>query len=99
MSNLFLVYKLLYGMHWLTASIVFCNKRSSRGGFDLDKIIAFLKKHDICQLYVIGGDGTHRGAFRIHEGCMERVSSLCLSFSHVSSPLAMLLSMQKQETY
>lgn len=45
---------------------------SSRGGFDLDKIIAFLKKHDICQLYVIGGDGTHRGAFRIHEGCMER---------------------------
>ena len=44
---------------------------SSRGGFDLEKILAFLKKRKINQLYVIGGDGTHRGAFRIHEGCME----------------------------
>jgi 6-phosphofructokinase 1 len=48
---------------------------SSRGGFDLEAILAFLKKYDIKQLYVIGGDGTHRGAFRIHEGCMEHVSS------------------------
>lgn len=45
---------------------------SSRGGFDLDKICSFLKKKKICQLYIIGGDGTHRGAFCIHEGCMER---------------------------
>ncbi|CAB9518141.1 phosphofructokinase 5, chloroplastic [Seminavis robusta] len=44
---------------------------SSRGGFDLEAILAFLKKYDVNQLYVIGGDGTHRGAFRIHEGCME----------------------------
>ena len=44
---------------------------SSRGGFDLEKIINFLKAKKINQLYVIGGDGTHRGAFRIHEGCME----------------------------
>ena len=44
---------------------------SSRGGFDLDKILEFLRVYDIQQLYVIGGDGTHRGAFRIHEGCME----------------------------
>lgn len=49
---------------------------SSRGGFDLDIILEFLKKHKINQLYVIGGDGTHRGAFRIHEGCMEAVSTL-----------------------
>lgn len=47
---------------------------SSRGGFDLDKIIGFIEKMQIKQLYVIGGDGTHRGAFRIHEGCMENVS-------------------------
>jgi 6-phosphofructokinase 1 len=47
---------------------------SSRGGFDLEKIIAFLESKQISQLYVIGGDGTHRGAFTIHEGCMERVS-------------------------
>jgi 6-phosphofructokinase 1 len=46
---------------------------SSRGGFDLDKILAFLKERNISCLFVIGGDGTHRGAFRIHEGCMEKV--------------------------
>jgi 6-phosphofructokinase 1 len=37
---------------------------SSRGGFDLEKILHFLKKHEISCLFVIGGDGTHRGAFR-----------------------------------
>jgi 6-phosphofructokinase 1 len=45
---------------------------SSRGGFDMDKILAFIKSKDIRQLYVIGGDGTHRGAFKIHETCMEK---------------------------
>jgi 6-phosphofructokinase 1 len=34
--------------------------RSSRGGFDIDKILDFLVAKDISQLYVIGGDGTHR---------------------------------------
>jgi 6-phosphofructokinase len=47
---------------------------SSRGGFDLEKILDFLESKKVNQLYVIGGDGTHRGAFSIHEGCMERVS-------------------------
>jgi hypothetical protein len=47
---------------------------SSRGGFDLEKIIGFLKAKKVNQLYVIGGDGTHRGAFLIHEGCMSKVS-------------------------
>lgn len=46
---------------------------SSRGGFDLEKIIAFIDRMNIKQLYVIGGDGTHRGAFRIHERCIEKV--------------------------
>eukprot|EP00536_Pseudo-nitzschia_multiseries_P008265 jgi/Psemu1/257035/estExt_Genewise1Plus.C_2080027 len=45
---------------------------SSRGGFDLEKILDFLKSKKITCLFVIGGDGTHRGAFRIHEGCMEK---------------------------
>lgn len=45
---------------------------SSRGGFDLDKIITFIQKMNIKQLYVIGGDGTHRGAYIIHEECMNR---------------------------
>jgi len=44
---------------------------SSRGGFDLSATVSFLRKHRVDQLYVIGGDGTHRGAFRIHEECMR----------------------------
>ena len=46
--------------------------RSSRGGFDIDKIIDFLTSRDISQLYIIGGDGTHRGAYAIHQACQER---------------------------
>mmetsp|Transcript_5059 Transcript_5059/g.10336 ORF Transcript_5059/g.10336 Transcript_5059/m.10336 type:complete len:573 (-) Transcript_5059:105-1823(-) len=45
--------------------------RSSRGGFDIDKILDFLAKKNIQQLYVIGGDGTHRGAYAIHQACMK----------------------------
>lgn len=45
---------------------------SSRGGFDIGMICKFIKSKKIKQLYVIGGDGTHRGAFKIHETCMER---------------------------
>jgi 6-phosphofructokinase len=33
--------------------------------FDEEKIIAFLERHRINQVYVIGGDGTHRGAYRL----------------------------------
>eukprot|EP01041_Mallomonas_annulata_P010019 gene10019-20858_t len=45
---------------------------SSRGGFNVDKIIAFLQTHGINQLYVIGGDGTHRGAYIISQECVAR---------------------------
>ena len=34
---------------------------SSRGGFDGEKILNELIKRDISQVYLIGGDGTHRG--------------------------------------
>lgn len=44
--------------------------RSSRGGFDIDKILRFLRDYDIQQLYIIGGDGTHRGAYAIHQACV-----------------------------
>lgn len=44
---------------------------SSRGGFDLVKIIEFLKKYNIDQLYVIGGDGTHRGAYLISQEALK----------------------------
>lgn len=45
---------------------------SSRGGFDLEKIIAFLQERRINQLYIIGGDGTHRGANQIADECLKR---------------------------
>lgn len=41
--------------------------RSSRGGFDIDKILAFVRTKSIDHLYVIGGDGTHRAAYKISQ--------------------------------
>ena len=40
---------------------------SSRGGFAGDKMIAALIEKGINQLYIIGGDGTHRGIHVLHE--------------------------------
>lgn len=34
---------------------------SSRGGFDAEKIVEKLQEMKINQMYVIGGDGTHKG--------------------------------------
>jgi 6-phosphofructokinase 1 len=53
--------------------------RSSRGGFDVDKILDFLKGHDISQLYIIGGDGTHRGAYAIHEECVKQGLNIAIA--------------------
>lgn len=35
--------------------------KTSRGGWDLEKIVNSLEKNGFNQLYVVGGDGTHRG--------------------------------------
>lgn len=40
---------------------------SSRGGFDGAKIIKKIKAKGVNQLYIIGGDGTQKGAQAIHE--------------------------------
>ena len=53
--------------------------RSSRGGFDIEKIIKFLEDRDIQQLYVIGGDGTHRGAYAIHQECRARGLNIAIA--------------------
>eukprot|EP00611_Tribonema_gayanum_P027180 TRINITY_DN6637_c0_g1_i1.p1 TRINITY_DN6637_c0_g1~~TRINITY_DN6637_c0_g1_i1.p1 ORF type:complete len:491 (+),score=176.63 TRINITY_DN6637_c0_g1_i1:136-1608(+) len=42
------------------------------GGFDLYKIMDFIKRKEISQLYVIGGDGAQRGAHRIAVECAAR---------------------------
>ncbi len=38
---------------------------SDRGGNDTDVIVRFLKNRGINQVYIIGGDGTHRGAHAV----------------------------------
>eukprot|EP00742_Colponemidia_sp_Colp-10_P002975 GILJ01003175.1.p1 GENE.GILJ01003175.1~~GILJ01003175.1.p1 ORF type:complete len:544 (-),score=79.01 GILJ01003175.1:135-1766(-) len=45
---------------------------SSRGGFDLDKIIDSLLLKGINQVYVVGGDGTHRGIWALHQEIRRR---------------------------
>ena len=45
---------------------------SSRGGFDLDKIIGAIRRLGINQVYVIGGDGTHRGAEALLKGALQQ---------------------------
>jgi len=51
---------------------------SARGGFDIDVIISFLEENKINQLYVIGGDGTHRGANVIAETCLARKKNIAV---------------------
>ena len=43
--------------------------RTSRGGLNVQKTVEFLKQYDISHLYIVGGDGTHRAAYQIHEHC------------------------------
>jgi len=44
---------------------------SERGGHDTDVILRFCKNRRINQLYIIGGDGTHRGAHAIATKAIE----------------------------
>lgn len=45
---------------------------SARGGFDANCIIEWLTEHNINQIYIIGGDGTHRGANALSEEVIAR---------------------------
>jgi 6-phosphofructokinase 1 len=45
---------------------------SSRGGFDKDKILNALQEKGINQVYIIGGDGTHRGINELIKRAIER---------------------------
>uniref|UniRef100_A0A7S1CPR1 Phosphofructokinase domain-containing protein n=1 Tax=Bicosoecida sp. CB-2014 TaxID=1486930 RepID=A0A7S1CPR1_9STRA len=51
---------------------------TSRGGFNVDKILAGLERYGINQLYVIGGDGSHRGALSIFKGAIENKVKLAV---------------------
>eukprot|EP00249_Psilotum_nudum_P021756 c28232_g1_i2 orf=361-2001(-) len=45
---------------------------TSRGGFDLDKIMDAIEKQRLNQIYIIGGDGTIRGAVKVFEEVRRR---------------------------
>jgi 6-phosphofructokinase 1 len=45
---------------------------SSRGGFNADKILDSIRDRGINQVYIIGGDGTHRGINCLIKRSIER---------------------------
>ncbi|KAF5742823.1 ATP-dependent 6-phosphofructokinase 2 [Tripterygium wilfordii] len=45
---------------------------TSRGGFDLDKIVDSIEHHEFNQVYIIGGDGTMRGVVKIFNEILRR---------------------------
>ncbi|KAK4532244.1 hypothetical protein CCYA_CCYA11G3101 [Cyanidiococcus yangmingshanensis] len=45
---------------------------STRGGFELSLIVDSIASRGLNQVYIIGGDGTQRGAYKIFEECMRR---------------------------
>lgn len=45
---------------------------SNRGGFDIDKILGFCNQYGVNQVYVIGGDGTHRAANKLSNAAKDR---------------------------
>lgn len=48
------------------------NIGSSRGGFELEKIVDEIQKKGINQVYILGGDGTHKGIYKIYKECSKR---------------------------
>lgn len=56
---------------------------SSRGGFKAAEIIENLKKRGINQLYLIGGDGTHRGIEALNKELRENHKDYRLSICGV----------------
>lgn len=44
---------------------------TSRGGFEKDLILASIKRNRFNHIYVIGGDGTHRGALSVYEAAVK----------------------------
>jgi 6-phosphofructokinase 1 len=52
---------------------------SSRGGFDQDVIISFLLQHEVSQVFIIGGDGTHRAANLLAEACIQRRLNIAIA--------------------
>lgn len=51
---------------------------SSRGGFDAKVIINACKERGINHLYIIGGDGTHKGIYKLYEYATENLDKISI---------------------
>ncbi|KAM0051820.1 putative 6-phosphofructokinase [Helianthus debilis subsp. tardiflorus] len=60
--------KLVHNWHKRGGTVL----ETSRGGFDLHKIVDAIEKHGFNQVYIIGGDGTLRGAVQIFNEIQRR---------------------------
>ncbi|CAN0901116.1 ATP-dependent 6-phosphofructokinase 2 [Linum grandiflorum] len=60
--------KLVHNLHKKGGTVL----ETSRGGFDLEKIVDGIQRHGFNQLYIIGGDGTMRGAVKIFNEIQRR---------------------------
>ena len=54
---------------------------AARGGFDPEKILAAIQEWEVNMVFIIGGDGTHRGAKALSDLCRSR--SLAISVAGV----------------
>jgi len=52
---------------------------SSRGGYDEERLVQAIKELRINQLYIVGGDGTHRAAHGISAACRKRNMRVCVA--------------------
>lgn len=59
---------------------------TGRGSFDLEKTMAFLLKHRINQLYVVGGDGTHRAADKIASELRKTETNIAVCHPRATFP-------------
>ena len=52
---------------------------SARGGFDLEQMFGFCERYKINQLYVVGGDGTHRAANKFGLEALARRANIAVA--------------------
>jgi 6-phosphofructokinase 1 len=51
---------------------------SSRGGFDLTKIVDSIETRNLSMVFIAGGDGTAMGAQLIYDECRRRRLKICI---------------------
>lgn len=67
--------KLVHNWHKLGGTAL----ETSRGGFDLNKIVDAIEHHGFNQVYIIGGDGSMRGAVNIFNEIQRRKLNIAVA--------------------